>query len=61
MEMKDTDFFVPKKKIQQVAMVYAPGYSTDIKVIIKPDTGNICIRVKFYQAMADLFRLPQII
>jgi len=54
LKMEDTDFYVPKEKVQRVAAVYAPGDSMGIKVIIKPDTSNISIPVKFLSGNGGL-------
>ena len=54
LKMEDTDFYVPKEKIQRVAAVYAPGDSLGIKVIMKPDTSNISIPVKFLSGNGGL-------
>jgi len=54
LKMKDTDFYVPKEKIERVAAVYAPDDSVGIKVIIKPDTNNISIPVRFLSGNGGL-------
>ena len=38
LKMKDTDFYVPKDKINRLAAVYGIADNKGIKVIIKPDT-----------------------
>jgi CubicO group peptidase (beta-lactamase class C family) len=53
LKMKDTDFYVPKEKIERVVAVYAPD-SVGIKVIMKPDTSNISIPVKFLSGNGGL-------
>jgi len=53
LKMKDTDFYVPKEKIERVVAVYAPD-SIGIKVIMKPDTSNISIPVKFLSGNGGL-------
>ncbi|HPT04536.1 MAG TPA: serine hydrolase domain-containing protein, partial [Bacteroidales bacterium] len=52
LKMKDTDFYVPKEKIERVVAVYAPD-SIGIKVIMKPDT-SISIPVKFLSGNGGL-------
>jgi CubicO group peptidase (beta-lactamase class C family) len=54
LKMKDTDFYVAEEKIKRVAAVYAPADSTGIKVIIKPDTSNISVPVKFLSGNGGL-------
>jgi CubicO group peptidase (beta-lactamase class C family) len=41
LKMKDTDFYVPKEKINRCAAVYSLADNKGIKVIIKPDTNII--------------------
>lgn len=53
LKMSDTDFYVPKEKIKQVAAVFAPD-SNGIKVIMKPDTSNISKPVKFLSGNGGL-------
>ncbi|TAL66656.1 MAG: class A beta-lactamase-related serine hydrolase [Bacteroidetes bacterium] len=54
LKMKDTDFYVTIDKIERVAAVYAPADSIGIKVIMKPDTNNISIPVKFLSGNGGL-------
>lgn len=54
LNMKDTDFYVPKEKINRVAAVYAPDDSIGIKVILNPDTSNISVPVKFLSGNGGL-------
>jgi len=53
LKMSDTDFYVPKENIEQVAAVYAPD-STGIKVIMKPDISNVSTSVKFLSGNGGL-------
>ncbi len=53
LKMSDTDFYVPKEKIEQVAAVYAPD-SVGIKIIMKPDTSNISTPVTFLSGNGGL-------
>ncbi len=54
LKMKDTDFYVFRDKIERVAAVYAPADSIGIKIIMKPDTSNISIPVKFLSGNGGL-------
>ena len=54
LKMVDTDFSVPKEKINRVAAVYGPADSTGIKVRIKPDTSWMCRPAKFFSGNRGL-------
>jgi len=54
LKMKDTDFYVPKEKLNRLAAVYAPADPTGIKVIM-PDTRDISVPVKFLSGNGGLF------
>jgi CubicO group peptidase (beta-lactamase class C family) len=54
LKMKDTDYFVPKEKLDRVAAVYSPDGSGGIKVI-KPDTRDISMPGKFLSGNGGLF------
>ena len=47
LKMKDTDFYVPKEKINRLAAVYGPADNKGIKVIIKPDSATFSRPAKF--------------
>lgn len=56
LKMKDTDFYVPKEKINRVPALYGPADNSGIKVLIKPDTvSNISTPKKYLSGGAGLF------
>jgi len=54
LKMKDTDFYVPKEKLNRVAAVYGLADTIGIQVIV-PDTSDISIPVKFLSGNGGLF------
>lgn len=61
LKMEDTDFYVPKEKINRLAAVYGPADSTGIKVIVKPDTSWMSRPQNSLEAVDDSCQLPKII
>jgi CubicO group peptidase (beta-lactamase class C family) len=55
LKMKDTDFYVPKEKINRCAAVYSLADNKGIKVVIKPDTSIISRPPKFFSGGGGLF------
>jgi CubicO group peptidase (beta-lactamase class C family) len=47
LKMEDTDFYVPKEKINRLAALYGPSDNKGIKVIIKPDSARFSRPAKF--------------
>jgi CubicO group peptidase (beta-lactamase class C family) len=54
LKMEETGFYVPVEKLQQVAAVFGLADSTGIKVIMKPDTANTAMPVKFLSGNGGL-------
>lgn len=55
LKMADTDFYVPKEKINRCAAVFGKSDSKDIRVILKPDTNKISQPPKFLSGGGGLF------
>jgi CubicO group peptidase (beta-lactamase class C family) len=55
LKMEDTDFYVPKEKINRCAAVYSLADNKGIKVVIKPDTSMISRPPKFFSGGGGLF------
>jgi CubicO group peptidase (beta-lactamase class C family) len=55
LKMKDTDFYVPKEKINRCAAVYGISDNKGMKVISKPDTSTISRPPKFFSGGGGLF------
>ncbi len=55
LKMKDTDFYVPKEKINRCAAIFGKSDSKGIKVISKPDTNRISQPPKFLSGGGGLF------
>jgi CubicO group peptidase (beta-lactamase class C family) len=55
LKMKDTDFYVPKEKINRVPYLYGPKDSTGIKVITIPDTSRTSKPKKYLNGGGGLF------
>jgi len=55
LKMKDTDFYVPKEKINRVPYLYGPKDSTGIKVITIPDTSRTSKAKKYLNGGGGLF------
>ena len=47
LKMEDTDFYVPKEKINRLAALYGPADNRGIKVIIEPDLARFSRPAKF--------------
>ena len=47
LKMEDTDFYVPKEKINRLAALYGPADNKGIKVIIEPDSARFSRPAKF--------------
>jgi CubicO group peptidase (beta-lactamase class C family) len=47
LKMEDTDFYVPKEKINRLAALYGLADNTGIKVIIEPDSARFSRPAKF--------------
>jgi CubicO group peptidase (beta-lactamase class C family) len=54
LKMDDTDFYVPKEKINRCAAVYTPDENKGIKVLVKPDESTIS-RPKFFSGGGGLY------
>jgi CubicO group peptidase (beta-lactamase class C family) len=54
LKMEDTDFYVPKEKINRCAAVYSPEENKGIKAVIRPDT-SIIYRPKFFSGGGGLY------
>lgn len=55
LKMKDTDFYVPKEKINRCSAIYGVSDNNGIKVISKPDTSIISRSPKFFSGGGGLF------
>jgi CubicO group peptidase (beta-lactamase class C family) len=55
LKMKDTDFYVPKEKINRCAAIYGISDEKGIKVISKPDTSTISRPPKLFSGGGGLF------
>ena len=47
LRMEDTDFYVPREKINRLAALYGPAEDKGIKVIIKPDSARFSRPARF--------------
>jgi CubicO group peptidase (beta-lactamase class C family) len=54
LQMEDTDFYVPKEKINRCAAVYTPEENKGIKVMVKPDASTIS-KPKFFSGGGGLY------
>ena len=54
LKMKDTDFYVPKDKINRFAALYGVTQSEEIKIIDKPDTSKFSRPTIFYSGGGGL-------
>jgi CubicO group peptidase (beta-lactamase class C family) len=54
LKMEDTDYSVPKEKLNRVAAVYSFADSTGIKVLSNPEINNLSAPVKFFSGNGGL-------
>jgi CubicO group peptidase (beta-lactamase class C family) len=54
LKMNDTDYYVPEANIQRVSAVYGLADPVGIKVIMKPDTNEVSLPVKFLSGNGGL-------
>lgn len=55
LKMKDTDFYVPKEKINRCAAIFGKSDSAGIRVISRPDMNRISLPPKFLSGGGGLF------
>jgi CubicO group peptidase (beta-lactamase class C family) len=55
LKMKDTDFYVPKEKINRCSAIYGNSDNKGLKVISKPDTSTVSRPPKLFSGGGGLF------
>ena len=68
LRMEDTDFYVPREKINRLAALYGPAEDKGIKVIIKPDSARFSRPARFlggggrlYSTVTDYMTFAQML
>ena len=54
LKMKDTDYYVPKEKLNRVSAVYGLADNAGIEVLMNPEINNVSVPVKFLSGNGGL-------